>query len=187
MNAKDFLHPDMPLGQSARLVSVAEPLPTNLEVVLKELGAGDSFFWGTAYGRGECDLPTFLQVCRDEEAGRNLPVEKVPQSTFWMVDDHNQMVGIVRVRHRLNERLLQYGGNVGYYIRPSERGKGHGKKLLELALEKFRQLGGSKALLTVNPNNTLSARVVLANGGVADIPGKDPVSGEIVNRYWIEV
>jgi len=187
MNTKDFLRMGIPLGQATRLVGLAEPAPIDLEVVLRELGAGDSFFRGTTFGRGECDLPTFLQQCRDEEEGKNLPADKVPQSTFWVVNDHNQMIGMVRVRHRLNERLLQYGGNIGYYIRPAARGKGHGKVVLQLALEKLRRLGASRALLTVHPHNIVSARVVSANGGLADTQGKDPVSGEIVDRYWIEL
>jgi predicted acetyltransferase len=42
-------------------------------------------------------------------------------------------------------------------------------------------------LLTVNPANSRSIRVVLSNGGVQDGQGTDPASGEVVNRYWIEL
>lgn len=171
---------------SARLLNSTEAPPANLAEVLKELGAGDSRFNGTAFGRGECGLQTFLQECRDSEAGRNLLPGKVPQSTYWLVNEANQVVGIVRVRHRLNERLLQFGGHIGYYIRPSERGKGYGKLALQLALEQTRRLGLTRALLTVNPENAFSKRVVLSNGGVPDGQGVDPISGEVVDRYWIE-
>jgi predicted acetyltransferase len=174
-------------GSPIRLVSVNEPMPTDLAIVLKELGAGDSRFQGTTFGRGECDLQTFLQECRDAEDGDKIPADRVPQSTFWLVNDCNKVVGIVRVRHRLNERLLQYGGNIGYYIHPSERGKGYGKKTLQLALAKLRQLGASRALLTVHPLNTASTQIVRANGGVPDGLGKDPLSEEIADRYWIEL
>jgi predicted acetyltransferase len=171
----------------ARLMNSTETPPENLVEVLKELGAGDCRFSGTSFGRGECDLQTFLQECRDSELGRNIPPDKVPQSTYWLVNDRDLVVGIVRVRHRLNERLLQYGGHIGYYIRPSERGKGYGKLALRFGLEQLGQLGVDRALLTVNPTNTLSKRIVLANGGVQDGQGTNPVSGEIVDRYWIEL
>ena len=173
--------------RAIRLVSAHEPTPADLAVVLKELGAGDSRFKGTTFGRGECDLQTFLQECRDAEDDGKISADKVPQSTFWLVNDCNKVVGIVRVRHRLNENLLQYGGNIGYYIHPSERGKGYGKKALQLALGRLRELGASRALLTVHPLNTTSARIVLANGGVPDGRGKDPFSEEIADRYWIEL
>jgi len=174
-------------GTVTRLMSFAEGVPANLEAVLRELGAGDNRFGGTSFGRGERDLPTFLQECRDSEDGRNIPADKVPQSTYWLVSDSEGVVGIVRVRHRLNEQLLQYGGHIGYYVRPSERGKGYGRLALRLGLERLRRLGVDRALLTVNPTNILSQRVVLANGGVQDRQGADPISGEIVDRYWIDL
>lgn len=170
-----------------RLVGSHEPPPAGLELFLQELGAGDVRFSGTSFGRGECDLPTYLQECRAAEHAENVPADKVPQSTFWVVDRADHMVGMVRVRHYLNDKLRQYGGNIGYYIRRSERGKGYGQKALQLALGKLRQLGATRALLTVHPYNTASARVVAANGGVPDGQGKDPDSGEIADRYWIEL
>ena len=174
-------------GTVVRLKSFAETVPANLEEVLRELGAGDNRFSGTSFGRGECDLQTFLRQCRDTEDGRNLPSNKVPQSTYWLVNDGKQVVGIVRVRHRLNEHLLQYGGHIGYYVRPSERGNGYGRLALRLGLERLRRLGVDRALLTVNPTNIISQRVVLANGGFRDGQGVDPVSGEVVDRYWIDL
>ena len=175
-------------NDALRLVSVHEPMPRDLEFFLKELGAGDvRCFWGTTFGRGECDLPTFLQQCRDAEDERKILDDKVPQSTFWLVDEGDRVLGMVRVRHRLNERLLQYGGNIGYYIRPSERGKGYAKAALRLALVELRRFGAERALITVHPFNEPSMRVVLSQGGVLDGQGKDAVSGEITNRYWIEM
>jgi predicted acetyltransferase len=96
-------------------------------------------------------------------------------------------VGVVRVRHRLNDRLFQYGGHIGYYVKPAERGRGYGKLALRLGLERLRGLGVDRALLTVNPANLFSIRVVLANGGIQDGQGIAPVSGEVVNRYWIKL
>jgi predicted acetyltransferase len=172
---------------AARLLSAFEEIPADLEEVLRELGAGDSRFGGTSFGRGETDLKTFLQQCRDAESLDKVPADLVPQSTFWLVAANKNVIGIVRVRHRLNERLLQYGGNIGYYVRPSERGNGYGKMLLRCGLEKFRLLGGRRALLTVNPLNIASKHIVLANGGVQDGQGIDPISREIVDRFWIEL
>src|SRR5690242_16176882 len=70
---------------AAQLVSLAGAVPANLEDVLRELGAGDHRFSGTSFGRGECDLQSFLQECRDSESGRNIPADKVPQSTYCLV------------------------------------------------------------------------------------------------------
>jgi predicted acetyltransferase len=83
-------------GTVARLISSTEPAPENLPVVLKELGKGDHRFSGTSFGRGECDLPTFLQECRDHETGLKIPAGKVQQSIYWLTGDDGQVIGIVR-------------------------------------------------------------------------------------------
>ena len=186
-NLESSVKTKSPIEPVAQLVSCWEASPENLENLLRELGPGDNRFRGTSFGRGECDLPTFLQECRDSENGQNIPSGKVPQSTYWLVNEVRSAVGIVRVRHRLNEGLLQYGGHIGYYVRQAERGKGYGKVALRFGLEQLRKLGVDRGLLTVNPTNIPSIRVVLANGGVQDGQGVDSVSGEIVNRYWIKL
>lgn len=177
----------IPNETTARLVNASEAAPPDLEEVLKELGPGDYRFHGTTFGRGECNLKTFLNECRRMEDAKKVPADLVPQSTYWLVNGSNRVVGIVRVRHRLNERLLQYGGHIGYYVRPAERGKGYGKLALRLGLERLRALGVSRALVTVNPKNAPSMGVVLANGGIQDGQGTDPATKEVVNRYWIEM
>lgn len=68
-------------SNAARLVHPTEPSPFELEIVLKELGAGDRRFRGTTFGRGECDLQTYLQECHDAEDSAKIPADKVPQST----------------------------------------------------------------------------------------------------------
>jgi predicted acetyltransferase len=33
------------------------------------------------------DVPAFVDICWDHAAGRNLPSDWVPQTTFWLVRD----------------------------------------------------------------------------------------------------
>ncbi|MGN1404658.1 MAG: GNAT family N-acetyltransferase [Erysipelotrichaceae bacterium] len=46
----------------------------------------------------------------------------VPSEVFLGVID-NTVVGIIDYRHPLTPFLLQYGGNIGYSVRPSKRKK----------------------------------------------------------------
>jgi predicted acetyltransferase len=94
---------------------------------------------------------------------------------------------MLRLRHHLNEGLLQHGGHVGYYVRPAARGKGHAKQALRMALDRLRKMGVTRALVTVDPMNVPSIRVVLANGGKPDGQGRHPQTGAVVNRYWVDL
>ena len=110
----------------------------------------------------------------------------VPGSTYWLVRD-GRILGTCNLRHRLNEHLRMYGGHIGYSISPSERRKGHGTLQLRLALDKARERGITRALITCDNDNPASAGVIRNNGGVFEGEGLDPNDGKITQRYWIEL
>lgn len=56
---------------------------------------------------------------------------KVPTTIFLLLEN-NCPVGFGKVRHFLTDALLENGGNLGYTIRPSARGRGLGKEVLIL-------------------------------------------------------
>ena len=82
------------------------------------------------------NFPAMVQELLDAHNGINLPASWVPDSTYWLVTDHNRIIGAVNIRHSLTEHLFNAGGHIGYGIRPSERRKGYATKLLALSLEK---------------------------------------------------
>ena len=110
----------------------------------------------------------------------------VPASTFLVMrakDGH--MVGIIDIRHRLSEYLFQYGGHIGYGLRPDARGKGYGAEMLALGLEKCRERGIERVLLTCDSNNAAAARVMEKNGAVLE--NVVPDDEGITRRYWIDL
>ena len=98
----------------------------------------------------------------------------------------DKIVGSIAIRNYLNESLLKTGGHIGYGIRPSERRKGYGTKMLALALEKCREQGIDKALVTCDKSNIASAKTAMRNGGVLENEVTEE-NGNIVQRYWITV
>ena len=72
-------------------------------------------------------------------------------------------------------------------VRPSERGKGWATSMLALALEKARGMGLRRVLVTCDPGNTASTRVILKNGGRLVNESVAKRAGRMTSRYWIEL
>jgi predicted acetyltransferase len=110
----------------------------------------------------------------------------VPHSTFWLVRE-GEVLGVSNVRHRLTGALRHNGGNIGYSVRPSARGRGFARELLRLTLERARGLGLPEAWLTCAKSNEASVRTMLANGAVLISEEFIESRGEIVQRYRISL
>lgn len=133
------------------------------------------------------DFSSFVRRLHEADFGRNLPLGHVPATTYWLMQG-SQLIGTSCLRHRVTEGLLNFGGHIGYDIRPSRRHKGYGRRQLELILEKARQRFLSRVLLTCDADNVGSARIIEAGGGVEDErPGINPENGRPVRRYWIDL
>jgi len=168
-----------------KLEEVSLTPPDELENLLADRGDGENGFVGTSVPNGAVSLEEYLQGCCDMSRGRNLKPGMVPQTVFWMIDADGAAIGMVKVRHRLNDKLRLHGGHIGYFIRSDKRGKGFGKRALALSLVKLHQLGESRALITVTPDNIPSVKTVEANGGQFEEMSADPETGIKVKKYWI--
>jgi predicted acetyltransferase len=127
----------------------------------------------------------WLFEVRGYEDGTRVGEGKVPATQYLAVRTSDErLVGILNLRHRLNDALLIEGGHIGYSVRTSERRKGYATKMLELALHRCRDIGIERVLLTCDTDNVASARVIRANGGVLDGETYSE-EGRLTQRYWI--
>ena len=127
----------------------------------------------------------FLAGLRRESEGVGLSEGQVPQTTYWLLRSDGVIVGTSRLRHYLTPELSVWGGHVGYEVRPTERRKGYGTRLLALTLEKARARGLDRVLLTCDDDNVGSYRVIEGNGGRLAGRVTPPDTGTIARRYWI--
>jgi predicted acetyltransferase len=112
------------------------------------------------------------------------PAGWVPSTTSFLVDA-GRVLGVANYRHWLTPHLLEHGGHVGYSVRPSERGRGHGARLLRDAIRRARRFGLERVLVTCDAGNIASARVIEKCAGVFD--SEAPTDGEPIRRYWIDL
>ena len=132
------------------------------------------------------DFSAFVQELLYQKDRARLRPGRVPASEFWLIDD-NEIIGRLSLRHELNEYLLKMGGHIGYEIWPSKRRQGYGTEILRLGLEKARELGLVRVLVTCDEDNIGSKKIIEQNGGMfenaIEIDG-DPVKKL---RYWIDI
>ena len=134
------------------------------------------------------DLPRYLEYLGQLDhwaRGIDLPPNKTPQKTFWLMQDTSAIVGVSRLRLRLNDDLMNEGGNIGYDVPPSKRRQGFGTELLRLMLVKARSLGLDRVFITCNKDNVGSRKIIEANGGMLDSEGISAKYGKPLLRFWI--
>ncbi|MDQ6420053.1 GNAT family N-acetyltransferase [Paenibacillus sp. LHD-117] len=124
----------------------------------------------------------FLYAADSEEKLDN--DEWVPHSTYWLKDEEAGIVGAANFRHRLNDKLLDSGGHIGYGVRPSERRKGYASIQLAEMLRIAREHGLTRVLLVCDRENEASERTIRKHGGVLE-DERMTSDGHEVKRFWI--
>lgn len=148
--------------------------------MIMEIGPGENGFVNNGFDLAYSEFPDFIRDRIALSRGDNLLPNYVPQTNYWLLID-SYPVGVGKLRHSLNDQLRKSGGYIGYSIRPSERGKGFGKILLAELLKKAADLGIDKVMLTCEPNNVASRKVIEANRGILSGIGDGKCN------YWISL
>lgn len=121
----------------------------------------------------------------EEDYTREVSEETVPARTYFLVRvDDNKIIGMANIRLKLNKKLMYFGRNIGYCIRPTERGKGYNKINLYLALKVCKQYGMKVALLEADKSNPASWRTMEALGGNLDEEIKSEIEGYTYVRFY---
>ncbi|SEC26034.1 GNAT family N-acetyltransferase [Microbacterium hydrocarbonoxydans] len=115
----------------------------------------------------------------------DLPDDAVHNDLYWVVDD-GEVVGFLSFRHDLNEWLREAGGHIGYSVRESRRRRGYASAALRLGLERAREIGLDRVLVTCDDDNVGSYRTIEgADGVLQDVSDQSARGHAMLRRYWI--
>ena len=113
------------------------------------------------------------------------PPENLVKSTQFVALFEGRIVGMIQVRHTLNEYLTNYAGHIGYSVRPSARRKGVASAMLKAVLPFCRQIGLTWVGVSCKTDNEGSRRTILKNGGRYEDTVFEPKVGRFLERYRI--
>jgi len=143
------------------------------------------FMFIRGYKRGQ-PFTDYLNILNDQENGKNIPDEWVPDTSLFAFLNDGTIVGRLSLRHQLNDLLLKLGGHIGYGVLMPYRGKGYATQMLRSSLGFAKDINLKKVLVTCDDDNPASAAVIVKCGGmlenIVDQANKAPK-----RRYWINV
>ncbi|MBL4736077.1 MAG: GNAT family N-acetyltransferase [Flavobacteriales bacterium] len=133
------------------------------------------------------DFPALIKQLENEAKGIGFKHAHVmvPHSTYWLVDEENNILGVSNLRHELNDNLRKVGGHIGYGITPSQRRKGYATLILKLSLLEAEKKGIGDVLVTCHKDNVGSAKSITNNGGILE--AEFELEGRAMQNYWIRI
>jgi predicted acetyltransferase len=107
------------------------------------------------------DFNAYLVRLDEIEKGIKLPKNWSKGKTYWLIDNKNKVVGVIRYREKAS---IEYG-NIGFEISPRFRKLGYGFLILKLLCEKLKKKGVTEILVTCNVDNRPSEKIIIKNKG----------------------
>ena len=109
---------------------------------------------------------------------------------YFLVDDSNDnyIIGYGKINDfkDVDYHNVCDTGNISYHIRPNERNKGYGTKILELLLLKCEEIGMSEVFVSCLTNNIASRNIIENNGGIFEKEFYDDFEGYGF-KYWFNL
>jgi len=142
------------------LVEPSKEYQTSFEKYVTAYKSLNDEYYYDMYKKALVNFDEYINKLNKFSKGINLPLGLIIISTFWLIDN-GEIVGVTRVRHQ----GVETAGNIDYDISPLYRNRGYGTKILNLILEKAKEIGLNDVVLLCTLNNIASKKIIEKNNG----------------------
>lgn len=145
----------------------------------EEIGSANKLY-GVSYDE-------FLSICEDMIQEETIINEEIHTTTMRFILFINSLpIGEVGIRTTQNDFWVNKGSQIYYKIRKSQRKKGYGNIIFQLALLEAKKLHFQKIRVNCDNNNIASKKIIMKNGGKIDISNYKTKDG-YSSSYIIEL
>ncbi len=173
-------------AEHLQLVEPTESLRDAYVAFVREFNAEGNDYISARWQDIERSFPAFVQRLLEHARGIGLPAGWVPASSYWLVHE-GRVLGECGLRHALTDFLRDFGGHIGYGVRPCERRKGYATFMLRAMMARAREMGMERVLVTCAATNVASAGVIEKCGGILESETYSPNARRVTRRYWIDL
>lgn len=130
---------------------------------------------------------TLLKEIYEIEHENNLPKGYYPDANYFFIDEKDDIIGFVNIRHYLSNILLNVRGNISYGIRPSDRNPETIEKLIKLSLKEAKSIGIKKLKFICPKTDSYLCNLILDMNGIFESEDFNEVDRYHIQRYWINL
>lgn len=138
------------------------------------------------YESARIGFKSYVNQLKDEAQGIYNSEGKVRCNHYWLINDHHEIMAVLRIRHHIDTPYLSNeGGHINLDVSPRFRNQGIAKQALYLAKQKLKRLDIENALITADETNIAARKAIEASGGELESIIKGNFSFKPIARYWI--
>lgn len=130
---------------------------------------------------------TLLKEIYQLEHEIHVPKGYFPDASYLVIDQQDEIIGFVNIRHYLNHILLNARGHVSIGIKPSKRNVETSKKILKLSIEEAKQIGIKQLKFVCKKTDDGMCEFIESIGGKFDSEGYNDIDQYPIQRYLINL
>ena len=133
------------------------------------------------------DYKNILNEISKREVGSHNDTDWYKYAYYYLIFDDDKVIGLGCIRYDLTKLGNAIWGNIALGVRPSQRKKGYGTKIIKLLLDECKKLGMKEVIVCHYTTNNITPKILNKIGAKYTNDVKSEYSGKEIKRYVINL